>query len=202
MSGVIGTIGGAPILLAHAPGEAHVDGDEAWAPEDGLERTLYTGLATVLCAVGFAFLLTAGMLIAGDAITERRALAWGVAAFVATGLAPGFGLSPELPASAAGPLELRQLWWLGTAVATAAALWLFLRSDAPWAKLAAVVLVLAPHLIGAPQPEMFESRVPAELSAEFTARSLAFSALMWIAVAWAVAFFWRRFGPAEAGAAH
>lgn len=201
MSGVIGTIGGAPVILAHDHA-APADGEaEAWAPEDGVERTLYTGLATVLCAVGFALLLTGGMLIAGDAITERGALAWGVAAFVATGLAPGFGLSPELPASAAGPLELRQLWWLGTAVATAAALWLFLRSDAPWAKVAAVVLVLAPHVIGAPQPEAFESRVPAELSAEFTARSLAFSALMWIAVAWAVAFFWRRLAPAEADVA-
>ena len=200
-SGVLRDFGDAKLILAHtaadpAAGEHDHGGEAGWAPEDGLERTVYTGLATILCAVGFAFVLLAGMLIAGDEITERKAIGWGLAAFVATGLAPAFGLSPELPASAAAALEARQLWWLATAVATGVSLWLFLRTEAPWAKVLAIVILIAPHVVGAPQPEAFESRVPAELSAEFTARSIAFMALMWVAVAWAVGALWRRLGGA------
>lgn len=197
-SGVLRDFGDAKLILAHTaadPGAGEHDHDEGgWAPEDGAERTLYTGLATILCAVGFAFVLLAGMLIAGDEITERRAIGWGLAAFVATGLAPAFGLSPELPASAAAALEARQLWWLATAVCTGVSLWLFLRTGTPWAKVLAVLILIAPHVVGAPQPEVFESKVPAELSAEFAARSIAFMALMWVAVAWAVGALWRRLG--------
>jgi cobalt transporter subunit CbtA len=199
-TGALRDFGGAKLFLAHShAGDAgHAAEGAVWAPADGLERTLFTGLATVLAAVGFALVLLAGMIVAGDRITERRAIGWGIAAFAAASLAPAFGLSPELPGSAAAPLDARQLWWLATAVATAASLWLFLRTERPWAKLAAVVLLAAPHLVGAPEAEGFASSVPAELSAEFAARSLVVSALLWVAVAWAVAVFWRRFGPSEA----
>lgn len=67
---------------------AHAEG---WKPADGLPRFLFTGLATVATAVGVAFLLLAGMIIADDPIDERRALAWAAAGFVATGLAPAVG---------------------------------------------------------------------------------------------------------------
>lgn len=185
--------GGARIILAHA---GHGHGDEAggWKPEDGLSRTFFTSLMTVVTAIGFALVLLAGMVAAGDEITTRRALAWAGAAFVAMGLGPALGLAPELPGSAAGPLVARQLWWAGTAAATAASLWLFLRTEAAWAKALALVLIIAPHVVGAPHPAGFESRVPAELAAHFAATSLVVQAALWGLTGLAIGVFWARFG--------
>src|SRR5260370_42712871 len=108
---------GAPKEHDHA---AHGHG---WKPADGLPRFFYTSVATVATAVGMSFLLLAGMIFAGDPIDERRSLAWAIAGFVATGLAPAAGLAPELPGSGAGELVVRQAWWIGTALATAGAVW-------------------------------------------------------------------------------
>jgi cobalt transporter subunit CbtA len=191
-SGVLHDFGDAKLILAHSVTE-HADGEAGWAPADGIERTLFTGLATLLAGVGFALMLTAAMVFAGETITEKTGLAWGAAAFAAVGLAPAFGLAPELPASAAAALDARQLWWIGTVVATVAALWLFLKVDRAWAKPAAVLLALAPHLIGAPQPTEFTSTVPSELQGEFAARSLVLTGLFWVAIGWAVGALWPRF---------
>src|SRR5579859_3331935 len=128
------------------PHDGMADMDD-WKPADGIERTAFTSVATIATAAGFALILLAGMLVSGDEITVKKAFGWSLAAFVATGLAPSLGLAPELPGSAAGPLLARQVWWLGTAIATAAALWLFLRNDSLAAKLIAVALLVAPHLI-------------------------------------------------------
>ena len=143
----------------------HAAHDHGWKPADGLPRFFYTSVATVATAVGISFLLLAGMIFAGDPIDERRSLAWAIAGFVATGLAPAAGLAPELPGSGAGELVARQAWWIATAVATAFALWAFLRTESPIARLVAVVVLLAPHVIGAPHPHAFESKVPAEIAA-------------------------------------
>jgi adenosylcobinamide kinase/adenosylcobinamide-phosphate guanylyltransferase len=44
---------------------------------------------------------------------------WGLAGFAVFTLAPGLGLPPELPAMPAADLLARQVWWIGTAAATA-----------------------------------------------------------------------------------
>ena len=170
----------------------HADG---WKPADGLPRFFYTSITTVATAVGIAFLLMAGMIFAGEPIDERRSLAWAIAGFVATGLAPAAGLAPELPGSGAGDLIARQLWWIGTAAATALALWAFLRIENPVARLGAVVLLLAPHVIGAPHSHAFESKVPAEIAAEFAALSLVVQGLLWALAGIAVGLLWPRFAP-------
>jgi cobalt transporter subunit CbtA len=175
-------------------GPAHGEHDIAeWSPENGIARTAYTSLATIATAVGFALILLAGMIAAGDQIDGRRAVGWGAAAFLAAGVAPAMGLAPELPGSAAGDLAARQLWWLGTAAATAIALWLVLRTSAPWAMLGGVLLLLAPHIVGAPHAEALASRVPAELAAKFAANSLAVQATLWLTVAYFAGFFWSRY---------
>src|SRR5262244_3302507 len=140
---------------------------EGWKPAEGLSRFFYTSVATIATAVGISFLLLAGMVFAGDAIDDRRALAWAIAGFVACGLAPAAGLAPELPGSGAGELMARQIWWIGTAIATAAALWAFLRLENVVVRLGAVVLLFLPHVIGAPHPHALESKVPAEIAAQF-----------------------------------
>ncbi len=181
----------------HEDGHGHVHG-EGWKPADGLPRFFYTSVATVATAVGISFLLLAGMLFAGEAIDERRSLAWAVAGFVACGLAPAAGLAPELPGSGAAGLVARQIWWIGTAVATAVALWAFLRLENPGLRLGAVVLLLAPHVIGAPHPHVLESRVPAEVAAQFAALSLVLQGLLWALSGIAIGLLWPRFAARSA----
>jgi cobalt transporter subunit CbtA len=198
----------ARVVLAHAEEHEHggaVEGAAAeWEPEDGVERTVYASIATIATSMGFAFLLLAGLLASGDAITERRAIAWAAAGFVVTGLAPGAGLSPEVPGMAAADLASRQAWWFLTASMTAISIWLFLRSETPWLRALAVVLLLAPHILGAPHLHEAEaSKVPPDLAARFAAMSLAVQAALWIATGFAVGVLWPRLarsGGAEAGA--
>lgn len=179
-----------------AAGHAHDDG--GWKPADGFPRFFYTGITTIAAAVGISFLLLAGLVFDGGAIDERRALSWAIAGFVACGLAPAAGLAPELPGSATGDLVERQVWWAGTAVATGLALWLFLHMDHAVARLGAVVLLLAPHVIGAPHVHAFESKVPAELAAQFAALSLAVQALMWSIAGVAIGLLWPRLSSSQA----
>jgi cobalt transporter subunit CbtA len=199
----------ARVILVDAAGHDHAahDGEEAWEPRDGLERTLYASSATIATSIGFALLLLAGMLLSGDAITERSAIAWAAAGFVVTGLAPGAGLSPEVPGMAAADLVSRQAWWFLTASLTALSIWLFLRSANPWLKALAVVLLFAPHIVGAPHLHDAEaSKVPPDLAARFAAMSLAVQAALWIATGFAAAFFWQWMGrtsaPSRAAAPH
>ncbi|HEX9327226.1 MAG TPA: CbtA family protein [Reyranella sp.] len=188
----------APPAPGAAAGHDHAAHDHGWKPADGLPRFFYTAITTIATAVGVAFLLIAGMVFAGDTIDERRSLAWAIAGFVASGLAPAAGLAPELPGSAAGDLVGRQIWWIGTAVATALALWAFLRMESPVARLGAFVLLLAPHVIGAPHPHALESKVPAEIAAQFTALSLVVQGLLWAFAGIAVGLLWSRFAPRPA----
>lgn len=192
--------GEARLILVHTA-EPAAGEPEAWAPQDGIERTAYTSLATVGTGVGFALMLLAAMIASGANINARSGALWGVAAFVATGLAPGLGLPPELPGAAAAELVSRQTWWIGTAAATAIGLWLAFRIGTPAALAAAAALIVVPHVIGAPHPHEFTSTVPAELAGHFTSSSLAVHAVLWALVGLAVGFFWQKFdrtGPLSA----
>lgn len=172
---------------------------EGWKPADGAPRFFYTSVATVATAVGVAFLLLAGLLFAGDPVEPRVALGWAVAGFVATGLAPAAGLAPELPGSASGGLLARQLWWIGTAMATGLALWALLRIDNVLARAGGIALLVAPHVIGAPHPHAFESRVPAEIAAQFAALSLVVQGLLWVSTGVFVAVLWQVLARRTAG---
>ena len=194
----------ARVILVHSAEEHGATAGEAeeWGPEDGAERIFYTSTATIATSIGFAFLLLAGMLASGDAVNERRAIAWAAAAFVATGLAPAAGLSPELPGMPAADLVARQAWWFLTAALTALSIWLFLRSESSWLRVLAVVLLLAPHILGAPHLNEAEaSKVPPDLAARFAAMSLAVQAALWIATGYAVGVLWPRLARAGAKAA-
>jgi cobalt transporter subunit CbtA len=166
--------------------------DEGWKPADGLPRLFYTSLATIVTAVGLALALLAAMVVAGEEIDERRALAWAIAGIVAFGLAPAAGLAPEAPGSAAAELAARQFWGVGTGCATAIAIWMFLKTEKAVLRVLALAVLLAPHVIGAPQPAEFESRVPAELAAQFTALSLTVQACLWLLVGIAIGLLWPR----------
>ncbi len=185
------SFGGARLILAHA-GEDHADDGAVWAPADGMERTLYTSVVTIGTAFGFALILLSAMVLSDVRITARSGLMWGAAGFAAAGLAPALGLSPELPGSAAAVLEDRQIWWIATALATAAGLWLALRVSKPWAIAGGIVLIVLPHAVGAPHPEGFISDVPAELSGHFAAASLVVLAVVWALSGTVAAYVWER----------
>lgn len=182
----------------HGTTQEHAHGD-GWKPADGLPRLFFTGVTTIATAVGISLLLLAGMIFAGDPIDERRALAWAIAGFVASGLAPAAGLAPELPGSASGELVARQIWWAGTVAATALALWAFLRVESPLPRLGAVILLVAPHVIGAPHPHEFESKIPAEIAANFAALSLVVQGLLWACAGVTIGWLWPRLAPKPAG---
>lgn len=182
---------GARILAQTEHGAA--EGADEWAPGDGFERTFYTSTVTVATAVGFALLLLAGLLAAGDPIDVRRALAWAAAGFVATGVAPALGLPPELPGMRAADLLDRQIWWIGTVIATVAGLWLLLRPQGIALTALGLALLLAAHVVGAPHPaEGDASRVPAELAARFASASLAVHAVLWALTGAFAGWFWQR----------
>jgi cobalt transporter subunit CbtA len=165
---------------AAAPVQPHAHDAEAWAPQDGAERTAYTVLANVLGGIGFVFLMAAVATLAGMEINARNGIAWGIGGFLALQLAPALGLPPELPGMPAADVAARQLWWVGTAVATGAGLLIIARLRNPLGIAIAAALFLAPHLIGAPVAPHEPSAVPAHLATSFAANALGVGALFWL----------------------
>ncbi len=153
--------------------------EEEWAPSDGIERTFYTSLATVVTGVGFALMLLGAMVLSGARIDARTGLAFGAAGFAAVALAPALGLPPEIPGSGAAELVDRQLWWFLAAAATAAGLAAVLLGRHFVVRLLGVGLIALPHIVGAPYPPAYASTAPAELAGHFAAASLVVTAVFW-----------------------
>lgn len=152
---------------------------------------------TMLTYTGYAFILLAGMAIAemrGAIITGRNGLLWGVAGFVAFHFAPGFSLAPEVPGVAAADVFDRQIWWWATVLAAGAGLWLiaFGRNWLAWG--AAAMLLLAPHVIGAPEPDTFTGPVPTEIGAMFASRAFGVGMAAWLLLGCFSGYFWQREG--------
>ena len=171
---------GASPTADHA--SAHDSAASAWAPHEGLERKAFTALADILTGIGFALLLVSAYALRGGEVNWRTGLYWGLAGFASVTLAPGLGLPPTLPGAATAPLADRQLWWSAAAVATACGLaLLFLGRRAIWA-VAGLVLLVLPHIVGAPQPAEFGSVAPATLAHRFVVAGVLSSLLFWIAL--------------------
>ncbi len=175
------------------PATRRLEGDEgAWAPEDGIERTLFTVLANVLTGVGFGFILVAAFTLSGRQVDPGRGVLWGLAGFAVFTLAPALGLPPELPGMVAADLGARQTWWIGTVVSSAGGLALIVFARHRLLKGLGLVLLLAPHAVGAPHPGQFGTKVPGELAAEFAVASLFTAALFWTALGGIAGHFHRK----------
>ncbi|WP_271410475.1 CbtA family protein [Pseudomonas sp. Q1-7] len=169
----------------------HDHSDEAWAPEDGWQRTLATGGSNLVVAVGFALIL-AGLFSLRGPTRAWQGLLWGLGGFATFALAPSLGLPPELPGTAAADLAQRQTWWVGTACATAVGLAL-IAFGRHWAlRVAGLLLLVIPHLLGAPQPDVHTSLAPEALEHAFIAASLITNALFWAVLGWAAAWLHQR----------
>ena len=132
--------------------EAVTEGSlEAWSPEDGAERSGFSLIANFLVCFAYALLLMSAMATRKN-LTVSQGVFWGSCAYLSIFVAPAIGLAPEIPGMEAAHLEGRQAWWLLTVIFTALGLWSLAFKATPF-KIFACLLILTPHLIGAPQPE-------------------------------------------------
>lgn len=167
--------------------------DAMAAEPSALSRNFWTVLFQGLQFSGLGLLMVAGFALAerfGRPVAAGDGILWGIAGFVTFQLAPEMGLAPELPGIPAADLAARQLWWLGTVIATGAALGLLAWGRGIVPAAVAVVLLAAPHAIGAPAPGAFGGIVAPEMSAEFAARSLGLAFTAWAVLGWLAARLW------------
>ncbi|MGA7456311.1 MAG: CbtA family protein [Methyloceanibacter sp.] len=187
---------GAEAPAAHEHGDAaavHEHDEEGWAPADGFERTAFSVLANIVTGIGFALLLVAVSELFGGIRDWRQGVFWGLAGFAVFTLAPGLGLPPELPAMPAAELGPRQLWWVATALCAATALGLLVYQRSLAAVLAAIALLVAPHLIGAPQPASYETPIPEGLHHSFIVAVVLTTLLFWVLLGGLAGLFRGRF---------
>ena len=169
--------------VENMPGHTMCNGDQKpWEPADGIERTLYTTGASMLAGAGFALMLAGISLLIGVPITPANGLIWGLCGFFAFTIAPGAGLPPEVPGMPIADLLSRQIWWVGTVAATGFGLYFIaLKRETKWLVLA-IIVIAAPHIIGAPQPPTLETNVPAGLAANFASNTVAAAAIFWCSI--------------------
>ena len=182
---------------AHEPPKAahnHAVESDAWAPDDGLERSAYTLLADLLTSIGFAFTLVGAIALRGRSVDWRSGMVWGLCGFASFYVGPSLGLAPEVPGMAAADLVARQFWWLVTAVATAGGLALIFFAGPYGLKAAGLALMAAPHVVGAPSHTIEDGGIPAELAAQFAVTTLLVTGLFWLLLGSLTGYFYRRFG--------
>lgn len=180
--------GGELVHFGAEPSATHVDLPGINVLRDGLSIVF-----TALIYTGYGLIMLAAMSFAeerGTPITPRAGIIWGAAGFVVAQLAPAFGLAPELPGMNAADVTARQIWWFATVACAATALWLvaFGKNWAMWGT--AIILLAAPHLIGAPMPETMTGPAPSELAAEFASRALGTGLAAWVALGMLLGTVW------------
>ncbi|TFY90926.1 cobalt transporter [Pseudomonas nabeulensis] len=178
--------------VAHEHGAAaHEHDAEAWEPEDGWQRVLSTTGGNLVVAVGFALML-AGLYTLRTPTRTAQGLLWGLAGYATFVLAPTLGLPPELPGTAAADLAQRQIWWIGTAASTAAGIALVVFGRNWLLKALGVAILVVPHVIGAPQPEVHSMLAPEALEAQFKIASQLTNVVFWLALGLISAWLFRR----------
>lgn len=169
--------------------------DEGGRSANGWQRTSFTALATLLTGIGFAAMLFGLVSLTGRPINARRGALWGLAGFACFDLAPAFGLPPQPPGVAVADVSQRQLWWVGTAIATAIGLWLLVGQGRAWLlRIGGVVCLSLPHVIGAPIATG-QNTVPAQLLHQFTIASLATTGMFWLLLGTIGGFLYSRKEP-------
>ena len=165
-----------PLLLAAEAYEQGVDS----ALSAPFMRFFDTFLFNILNGVGFGLLMAALLVMRGRPAGVGPGVLWGAAGFAVFVLAPAVGLPPELPGSIKAPLEERQVWWLLTAAATAGGIGLLVLQARRMWKGVGILLILLPHIVGAPQTDVYGGTLPAELAGVYVGVSIGTMALFWV----------------------
>ena len=137
-------------------------------------------LTNISLAVAFALLLGVASTLRGGLSSWRQGLCWGLAGYSIFFVAPSLGLSPVVPATLDTDIEARQLWWLMTVFDTALGLWLLVFAKTKLNQLFGLVLLISPHAIGAPHPEVTGSVANAEIVPNFIIVTAFANALFWM----------------------
>ncbi len=183
--------------LVHLGGEAVSAHPELPGMFSDLQRDALSVVFTMFTYTGYALVLVALMSLAegqGHKIDGRTGVLWGVAGFIALHFAPGFSLAPEVPGVAAADVFERQVWWWATVASAVVAMWLIAFASSIVGYLVAAALLLAPHVIGAPEPDVFTGPVPTELGALFAARAFGIGLAAWVLVGAFAGYFWQAEG--------
>ncbi|TMV09633.1 cobalt transporter [Ruegeria sediminis] len=149
---------------------------------------------TMLTYTGYALVMVALMSLAermGHEVNARAGILWGIAGFITFHFAPGLSLAPEVPGVAAADIGARQIWWTATVAAAGVAMWLIAFGGNMVSYLIAAALLIAPHAIGAPEPESFTGPVPTEIGALFAARAFGVGLAAWVLLGAFAGYFWQ-----------
>lgn len=158
-------------------------------------RNMKTIGFTMVLYVAYALMMVAALALAeerGHRPGLAQSLLWGLAGFAMVQAAPALGLAPELPGNLAADLGARQVWYFGTVIATAIGLAILAFRRDPLSLTVALVVLAAPHVIGAPQPDGFAGLAPPEVAAIFASRSLIVGAIAWAFLGAALVRLWQR----------
>lgn len=151
-------------------------------PKYDWKPTFFSALTNISLGIGFAILMGVVSNIRGGISNWRRGLIWGLAGYAIFFVAPSLGLPPEIAVTEAANLQERNTWWLMTVFDTALGLWLLVFAQTKQNKLLGAILLLSPHLMGAPQPEMSSTVAPQELINTFIVSTAIANALFWLAL--------------------
>jgi len=154
--------------------------DQAWQPENALQRSAATAGANLLLAFGFALMLSAAYRLKPPSGTLGGAL-WGLAGYAAFFAAPAVGLPPELPGSETADLTARQVWWLATVAGTASGLALLCWHPGRLAGPVGWLFIVLPHAVGAPEVEVLQAgSVPEVLQTRFVRAAALSNLAFWL----------------------
>lgn len=177
----------------HDDHHGHHHNADAWAPDDGIERNLYTTLANVLASIGFAAVLLAVMsqlqLQGFTRLSPIKGALWGAAGFIVFFVAPGIGLPPEIPGAQAAPLDERQSWWMLSVICVGTGLLVLAFTPLKY-KLIGLIAIAIPYVVYIPQHEgaVFTHNDPAvvasltELHQQFIIASSISNLIFWLAL--------------------
>jgi cobalt transporter subunit CbtA len=167
---------------------------EGWKPAEGVQRTLFTVLTTVLAAIGFAALLFGIIALKPVSLDWKSGALWGFGAFLCVDLAPAAGLPPLPPGVPVADIYARQLWWLAAVISMAIALWLLLdRRKALPIRLSGLLVAILPDAIGAPVATG-ANPIPVSLIHQFALASILTTGIFWVALGSIGGLLYRRFG--------
>jgi cobalt transporter subunit CbtA len=162
----------------------------AWSPGTSGQRLLATAASNIVLATGFALMLVAAISRKGTT-GWRAGMGWGAAGYAVFFVAPSLGLPPELPGTLAAPLRDRELWWVATVVLSTAGLWLIVFPRKAALRILGVMLLVAPHVIGAPKPATHDDTMPARLAEEFLGATYFANAAFWLVMGALSGLFYR-----------
>jgi len=176
---------------------AHSHDEEAWGPADGFERLFFTFVANVFLATGWSFLLCAVYMNVKN-INVVKGIIAGIVGYLTFFALPSIGLSPELPGTLAASLEHRQAWWIATVACSAIGFAVLFFSRNRAYQLTALVLVLLPHIVGAPVPDVHGGTAPESMFNAYVNATFITNGIFWVILGAISVTLFKKFQPQEA----